>query len=756
MSTYRKSPLTGLTLFALLFCCASPEAYDYEDGDPSETTVASSKSTDAESADTGAGISAPGQALDRMVAQDIESQDVRDELNVRESKRKLLAENFLGLGDNAFQRGDWAGAALHYADAFQLDPSSTTARDGLRRAQAALTGEGVSLESAFDLAGQHQMRWARERIRIEGLVGSGDKAMVDGDFQIAVTHYRSATMALERSPDLAGGAIGSSLVAAKLDEATEARDGAAAALREAEASAAAADTAAEEEARKLYFENTIRTLFTEADDQFSAGFYKKSISTLDRLLTLDPQNKDALSLRGVANEAWHQQTERNNTADFREQWKRTFEELRTLAVPPRSIIEHDLDYWRNVVDKRKPLDEYAGEEEDDPTVTRIENALETTRIEPRFDNTVEEIADNLAAYTRVNFVISRAVREDLDEDTKTVRMAYNRPMPVSQILRIIEDLTGNEVRFVIRNGVVNVVTTEEANTGQVKGHYEVRDIVRKVQDFPATEINLAPSGGIDEVEEEMPEKEATILTEDELLEAIQETIEPDSWDETGTISIENGTLIVYHRPDVQDRVRKLLEDLRQAANIMVEIKVRFLKVEDSFLQDIGVDFRGLGDDSTSGVPGQGDSYYFDDFGDDPGSTGNPGVLGTGNDAGAYFRESDDNVNILARTENLYDTGLGDEEGLQGSGGFALQYTWLDDTQLEMILRAVEKSQRSEVVTRPKLMVYNTARANLTVSNQVSYVSDFDVEIAASAAIADPMVRVARDGVFLDVRPVVTA
>ncbi|HBF23774.1 MAG TPA: hypothetical protein DDW23_08175, partial [Planctomycetes bacterium] len=33
---------------------------------------------------------------------------------------------------------------------------------------------------------------------------------------------------------------------------------------------------------------------------------------------------------------------------------------------------------------------------------------------------------------------------------------------------------------------------------------------------------------------------------------------------------------------------------------------------------------------------------------------------------------------------------------------------------------------------------------------------FDVEIAASAAIADPMVRVARDGVFLDVRPVVTA
>jgi type II secretory pathway component GspD/PulD (secretin) len=86
----------------------------------------------------------------------------------------------------------------------------------------------------------------------------------------------------------------------------------------------------------------------------------------------------------------------------------------------------------------------------------------------------------------------------------------------------------------------------------------------------------------------------------------------------------------------------------------------------------------------------------------------------------------------------------------------MQYTWLDDTQLEMILRAVRKSKRSELVVEPSLMVYNTARANLVVANQVSYVSDFDVEIASSAAIADPIVRVANDGVYLDVRPVVTA
>jgi type II secretory pathway component GspD/PulD (secretin) len=53
-------------------------------------------------------------------------------------------------------------------------------------------------------------------------------------------------------------------------------------------------------------------------------------------------------------------------------------------------------------------------------------------------------------------------------------------------------------------------------------------------------------------------------------------------------------------------------------------------------------------------------------------------------------------------------------------------------------------------------VYNTARGNLAVLNQVAYVQDFNVEIAQGASIADPIVNVVQDGVVLDVRPVVSA
>jgi hypothetical protein len=48
----------------------------------------------------------------------------------------------------------------------------------------------------------------------------------------------------------------------------------------------------------------------------------------------------------------------------------------------------------------------------------------------------------------------------------------------------------------------------------------------------------------------------------------------------------------------------ILQDLREATGIMVDIQARFLSVQDNFLEDIGVDFRGLGQ------PGPGTNTFF--------------------------------------------------------------------------------------------------------------------------------------------------
>ncbi len=692
--------------------------------------------------------------------QDIQAQDVGDAMTVRSQRNALIATTRVSLGNDAFERGDFSGAASHYAQASLLDPSNVQARDGSRRSQAALEGNGYDIDSAENVLQTAQARVTANRIRIEGIVRDGDQAMSRGQYAKAAEHYLIAKQAVDYNPNLAVGALDSSLVSSKYNQAISARNDLESNERSDMAAAAEAEAATIEADRVSYRNNLIATHLSDANEHFLNGFPTKTVTTLETLLQLDPGNTTAISLRAIALEAAHQNRAVSTSSRFREQWQRTFEELRHIAIPPKSHFAFDIDYYNEVVSKRSSLDATSDIKKTDVTTVKINNKLDSTMITPTFDNSLEEIVPNLSAFSGVNFFITRAVQDDIDEDLKMIRINFKNPLPISRVLRIMEDVMLSEVKFVVRNGAVYVVTAEEADTESVTRQYEVRDIVNTIKDFPLPDYNLAPSGGIEPSEEELPESEATVLTADDLQTTIEESIEPDSWDgELHSLSIENGTLIAHHRPEVLDEIAQMLEDLRAPANIMVDIKVRFLLVEDSFLEDVGVDFRGLGDDATSGVPGDVGSIntVFNDFGDSTnyGSPGAPGVLGTGQDVGAAYAEAGEDILIIARTEQLYDNQLGDAD-FEASGGFAMQYAWLDDTELQMILRAVKKSKRSEMVIEPSLMVHNTARANLVVANQVSYISDFDVEIASSASIADPIVSVANDGVFLDVRPVVTA
>jgi type II secretory pathway component GspD/PulD (secretin)/tetratricopeptide (TPR) repeat protein len=689
-------------------------------------------------------------------------QEVGEAMTVKAQRNSLMARTRVELGNSAFERGDFQGAAIHYAAASLLDPSNVQARDGSRRSQAALAGNGYDIDSAENVLQTAQARATANRIRVEGIVRDGDQAMIQGQYSKAAEHYLIAKQAVDYNPDLAIGSLDAKIIHSKYEQAVSARNDFESAERENMAGEAAAEAASLKADRVNYRDNLIATHLSEANEHYLNGFPEKTVATLETLLQIDPGNQNAIGLRAIALESVHQNRSERTSSQFREQWQRTFEDLRHIAVPADSHFSFDVDYYNEVVAKRSSLDATGDVKEVDATTLRINEKLDGTMITPSFENSLEEIVPNLSAFSGVNFFITRAVQDDIDEDLKMIRINFKNPLPISTVLRIMEDVMLRQVKFVVRNGAVYVVTSEEADTESVTRQYEVRDIVNTIKDFPLPDYNLAPSGGIEPSEEELPESEATVLSADELQTTIEESIEPDSWDgELHSLSIENGTLIAHHRPEVLDEIAQMLEDLREPANIMVDIKVRFLLVEDSFLEDVGVDFRGLGDNATSGVPGDSGEInnVFNDFGDSTnyGSPGAPGVLGTGQDVGAAYSESGQDFLVIARTEQLYDSQLGDgDDNFEASGGFAMQYAWLDDTELQMILRAVKKSKRSELVIEPSLMVHNTARASLVVANQVSYISDFDVEIASSASIADPIVSVANDGVFLDVRPVVTA
>ncbi len=66
------------------------------------------------------------------------------------------------------------------------------------------------------------------------------------------------------------------------------------------------------------------------------------------------------------------------------------------------------------------------------------------------------------------------------------------------------------------------------------------------------------------------------------------------------------------------------------------------------------------------------------------------------------------------------------------------------------LEVLDQAAGAEPVLRALEASFQPARANLTVTTQTAYLKDFDVQVAAGAVIADPVVAVVQSGVVLDV------
>jgi hypothetical protein len=424
-----------------------------------------------------------------------------------------------------------------------------------------------------------------------------------------------------------------------------------------------------------------------------------------------------------------------------------------MNVPQTDPLKFQLERWREVSQR-----ETHSNRQLDPTLDPQRDAvmarLESVRFAPNFGGPDDEGTElqSVAAYmqqlTGVNFWISNAVRDELDvEETSIILHLPERS--VKKVLQIISE-TSDSLRWKIEDGVVMFVTPDEMIGGQVLVTYGIQDLIHPIPDYPGSDINVSPSDGIVPPDEDLPEREYNVVDTALLEDLIRNNIAIESWEnEANGIRInDNGIMVVNQTPEVHAMINALLEDLREATGIMVDIHARFMKVEDNFLEDIGIDFRGLG------APGAGTASNFNDFGDSASVNDLGDAPGRDNTLGAFLDEGADG-DVKARVEDLYDTQLG-SDSFQASGGLSFQWTLISDMQLELILRAISKSERIELVTAPRITVHNTSRANLSVLNQVAYIKDFDVEIAQAASIADPIVEVIQDGVILDVRPVVSA
>ena len=665
----------------------------------------------------------------------------------------------------ALADGNVEEARRLFAEAIDYNPANQAARDGWNR----LSSDRAS--SVGDYAEQQrsvaQVRRDKAAAEVRNYLERGRTLEAREQYGDAVKEYQKALSIISWYDETADFGATSDSIRDMIDNANYKSDVSNRRAREEQIAAAQSERERElagERDRQL---GRIRAWFEGAHRAFRRQEYALAREYSKQILRHDSQNADAQRIIDMSYDAEHLNNQESSRRQFDDQWKSIMQDMERMIVPQVDTVVFPENWLDEIADRKPRVVGESGQADDSESVAGLLSIVDKKRVKGLDweEQNLDQVVTYLRTITGLNFYVSPKVREGKFDDV--IISAQLDDVSVRTILDAVVT-EPFELKWEARGGVIWIITSEETSGTMKLRYFDVKDLAVQIRHFVGEPINLVPSNFTPPEPPELPEPQAVFPAEN-LVELIRETVGGEGkWEDPATIEARNNILIVRNTPEILAGVDDLLTQLRANTGLLVNLEIRFMTAQDNFLRDVGVDIRGLGDNAAGiGAPGLGTASVQDDVfagttaspsGVPFGTNAEPSSVGTSRDTGIFYNDGADGA-YMARVENLFDSTVrrfGDPEVLTGSGGLSFQHTFLDDTQLEVILRAVEKSERIQEITAPRITVYNTQRANVSVLNQVSYVQDYEVEIAQASNIANPVIQTIQDGIVLDVRPVVSA
>jgi type II secretory pathway component GspD/PulD (secretin)/tetratricopeptide (TPR) repeat protein len=291
---------------------------------------------------------------------------------------------------------------------------------------------------------------------------------------------------------------------------------------------------------------------------------------------------------------------------------------------------------------------------------------------------------------------------------------------------------------------------------------------------------------------------------DEIIELVMSTIDREGWldngGDTGTIVPLRGNLIITQTPANHIKIEGLLSQLREIRSMQVNIEARFLSVAQDWFEQIGFDldvvfnaennqFRALAAQNPGLLP----TDMYSQQGrllrnvEGPATNllvanqTNTGQIGTitlpdGREIFTNLQapttvQIDGTLTPVPRPEQwspipiLQDSlGLAETLGSAGFAGtvlsqspaFSMAATFLDDVQVDMLIKATQADRRTVTLTAPRLTVFNGQRSYIQVATTQAFVSDLQPVTGDNAVGFDPEPSTVSSGVVLDVEATVSA
>jgi general secretion pathway protein D len=740
----RTPRIVAYSLFAAaLAACSSPK--DHEEA----------PAADAQAADHAAAPKAPAPSP----AQASRTQELIQQ------KQQLLIKTSL---DNAIalkEQGKYQEALDQLGQVIQLDPSNTQALSSYAEIQQLLGERAGDIETTRQtVERRNQARNQAMKLEAEEYYRLGSEAAARGEYDVAIRDFERVSQSIKWSTlGVEWGDLEKRNDAALL-AAKRGRDEAATADREAKLKEAVKQVQSDETAERTREMERVKSLLESANLKYEKGEYEGAVQLCDEVLRLEPSNLLARDLRKEANDARRTARSAEFEKHRKEQFRRFKSDIEELRIPyADGLTPPDDAYWAKVI-QRKPAGSAGSEDAATVENRRLRDQIKSIRIPVvNFtDNELKDVCTVLTNLSGITIIPSSKALTELESGGTLITLSNLTNLSLDSILTIVTKTLGEKYAWTVKNGVVQITTLVDAfGDAQIKTH-SVQDLTFGRTDFKGPKIAGIPlpnkygDSPEDSVFAADLEKTVTITVED-IISLIKENVAKETW-ELGDkkFSIDKAgadQILVVHTAEVQQQIDEFLNDLRRFTSTVVQLESRFVEITDAFLQEVGTDWRGLGgaagsavnlDDVTAG-PEDNASQGLDNLG-----TGSTGTASPS--AGAFFNDGN-KYDLKARTENFSDQALGSL--LSPTGGGAFQFAILKHNQFNLVVHAIEKSVNATEVMAPELTVFNTERAYVSVINEVSFLQDFDVDVANTAFIANPTIGVLQEGVVLDVRPTIS-
>jgi type II secretory pathway component GspD/PulD (secretin) len=531
---------------------------------------------------------------------------------------------------------------------------------------------------------------------------------------------------------------------------------------------------------------------------FHEGKYQEAEVVAMRMHDLDPNDQTAalsVAQARMQEDVTKANKQKQQKDDYVEKML-TATEVFGEAVGTKNPVAYDNEifkYGKN----RKPLGDigvtHARDEKEREIYRKLDQPIGSVDFK---DTSLRQILEDLQGMTGINIVPDESALQEAGISLDRPMSKHLENIALKSVLNLV--LRDVHLTYVVRDQVLNITTEEHARGRMVTKVYQVADLVIPVENasVPSAaemlhttpqavgEPNLKLGGGstpwlgpnsmsngqpvsqsqmggnVMTSQPTVTKKGPTGTIEETLMNLIKSAIAPQSWASVGgqaTIDFYplGMALIINQTPDIQEQIGELLAALRRLQDQEVAVEVRFITIAESFYEEIGLNFNINIQNNQPRYAPQLVSQQFQPAGQI--NNFSPRRFLTGLTPGGSFTQ-DLSIPITNSSFGMAVPPFGQFPNNPGSnGGLSMGLAFLSDIQVFMFMEAAQGDQRTNVMSAPKLTLFNGQTSVLTVTDMQFFVTNVSVVQAGGQVIFVPFnTPIPTGGIIMTIQATISA